>query len=34
MIMMICCLYVQNFTGFFLHILMSTSGDSVMNDGL
>lgn len=32
--MMICCLYVQNFTAFFLYILMSTSGDSVMNDGL
>lgn len=32
--MMMCCLYVQNFTAFFLHILMSTSGDSIMNDGL
>lgn len=32
--MMMYCLYVQNFTAFFLHILMSTSGDSVMNDGL
>lgn len=32
--MMMCCLYVQNFTAFFLHILMSTSGDCVMNDCL